>query len=144
MSATQSNANISRRDFLSLISKVLLTASGLLGLGGLVRFFEPPAEETQPTAFEIGEIDNYPLGSRTLIANARAILLHTPQGYRTLSLICPHLGCLVTYDGDGFTCPCHGSRFDLDGSLANGPADRDLESLKVETNPSGDLVVYMD
>jgi Rieske Fe-S protein len=38
-----------------------------------------------------------------------------------IGLICPHLGCVVEMDDSGFTCPCHGSKFNADGSLKKAP-----------------------
>ncbi len=35
---------------------------------------------------------------------------------------CSHAHCGVERSGDGWKCPCHGSRFDLDGGLVKGPA----------------------
>jgi glycine/D-amino acid oxidase-like deaminating enzyme/nitrite reductase/ring-hydroxylating ferredoxin subunit len=45
------------------------------------------------------------------------------------SAVCPHLKCIVRWDGAEKTwdCPCHGSRFDAFGHVLNGPAITDLE-----------------
>ncbi len=39
---------------------------------------------------------------------------------------CTHAGCALKIDGGAIQCPCHGSRFDLDGSVARGPATEPL------------------
>jgi glycine/D-amino acid oxidase-like deaminating enzyme/nitrite reductase/ring-hydroxylating ferredoxin subunit len=50
------------------------------------------------------------------------------------SAVCPHLKCIVRWDGCEKTwdCPCHGSRFDALGRVLNGPAISDLEELENE------------
>jgi Rieske Fe-S protein len=45
---------------------------------------------------------------------------------------CSHLGCSVALNADAksFDCPCHGSRFHLDGTVLHGPAAFPLSHLK--------------
>jgi Rieske Fe-S protein len=44
---------------------------------------------------------------------------------------CSHLGCSVALNKDAntFDCPCHGSRFHLDGTVLRGPAPAPLSHL---------------
>jgi Rieske Fe-S protein len=44
------------------------------------------------------------------------------------SAVCPHLGCIVSWNEmeRSWDCPCHGSRFDCDGFVLEGPAIGDL------------------
>lgn len=48
-----------------------------------------------------------------------------------LSPVCTHTGCNVQWNGSekSWDCPCHGSRFSIDGKVLNGPAVKDLRKL---------------
>ncbi len=54
-------------------------------------------------------------------------------GYKVLSGICTHLGCIVKWelDKERFFCPCHKGVFDKEGNVVSGPPPRPLDEFKV-------------
>ena len=54
-------------------------------------------------------------------------------GLHAVSVRCTHLGCLVRFTAAerSWDCPCHGSRFDVDGAVLEGPATDPLERKRV-------------
>ncbi|MFI8511839.1 FAD-dependent oxidoreductase [Streptomyces sp. NPDC085460] len=55
-------------------------------------------------------------------------------GLHAVSAVCTHLGCLVAFNNAERTweCPCHGSRFGVDGAVLQGPALTPLEPRDAE------------
>jgi nucleotide-binding universal stress UspA family protein/nitrite reductase/ring-hydroxylating ferredoxin subunit len=53
----------------------------------------------------------------------------------TLSPKCKHMGCTVGWNHRARTwdCPCHGSRYDASGKVIQGPAQRNLDPLELES-----------
>src|SRR5512138_3458565 len=112
---------LSRRDFLKLARNGFLYLSGALAAGGLLRFLDFDPNPAPKTEFDLGSASDYALNSRTLLAEPPALLIHSQHGFSAFSLVCTHLGCTVERDEQGFTCPCHGSRYDADGKVTHGP-----------------------
>jgi cytochrome b6-f complex iron-sulfur subunit len=90
-----------------------------------------------------GKPDRYPLGSVTQDLESGVYIVHGPQGIYAMSAICTHLGCLTVWnEALGIVaCPCHGSKFNRDGTKIEGPAPRPLVWLQASLNDEGDLLV---
>jgi glycine/D-amino acid oxidase-like deaminating enzyme/nitrite reductase/ring-hydroxylating ferredoxin subunit len=58
-----------------------------------------------------------------------AAFRHDDGTLTAVSPECTHVGCLVAFNTAERTwdCPCHGSRYTIDGAVIQGPALRDLE-----------------
>jgi cytochrome b6-f complex iron-sulfur subunit len=138
------SSRISRRDFLKLAADGFLGLAGLLGLVGLVRYFSYRSAPSAPQEFDLGPAAAFPPGSRTLRLEIPAVITNRSGEIRAYSLVCTHLGCTVELDGEGFACPCHGSRFDPEGRVLAGPASQSLHRLRVEIQEDDNLVVFTD
>ena len=60
----------------------------------------------------------------------KVALYRAPDGtLHEHSAVCPHLGCIVSWNSVERTwdCPCHGSRFEATGEVINGPASTGLD-----------------
>lgn len=83
------------------------------------------------TSGEVRSIDDIELGSGAILRQGltKVAVYRDEQGHATkLSAVCPHLQCIVHWNGAEKTwdCPCHGSRFQKDGTVIYGPANSDL------------------
>ncbi|WP_404963056.1 FAD-dependent oxidoreductase [Streptomyces sp. 147326] len=79
-----------------------------------------------------GPVRNLPPGEGTVVgAGGKPCAVHRDDrgGLHSVSAVCTHLGCLVAFNNAERTweCPCHGSRFGIDGEILQGPALRPLE-----------------
>jgi Rieske Fe-S protein len=102
----------------------------------------PPAtgETGSPApANAIATTADVPVGSGVIVDE---IVITQPAAgeFKGFSAICTHKGCTVNEVADGtINCPCHGSKFNLDGSVANGPASKPLTPEAVTVQ--GDSIV---
>jgi cytochrome b6-f complex iron-sulfur subunit len=132
---------LSRRDFIKLSTNTLFGLGGVLGLAGLFRYFDYYPPET-PVEFDLGDVANFPAGSRTVRSDVPAVIFNVDGKISALSLVCTHLGCTVAESSTGFDCPCHGSRYDETGNVLAGPAQKSLRTLRVEISKENTLKLY--
>ncbi len=132
-----------RRDFLTRLG-VGACAAAALG-SGLVTldFLKPKVLFEPPTTFRAGSPADYPEGTVRFNREKRAYVIGAADGVYALSAVCTHLGCITRFlsDENVIACPCHGSRFDVEGNVVHGPAPRPLPWLEVRVDAAGTLVV---
>jgi Rieske Fe-S protein len=66
-----------------------------------------------------------------------AIVRTAQSSYVALSRICTHQTCVIDLVSNGFSCPCHGSRFNSQGNVTQGPATRPLTRLSAVLSADG-------
>lgn len=101
----------------------------------------PPASggAAAPAANAIAKTADVPVGSGVIVGE---VVVTQPSAgvFKGFSAKCTHAGCTVNKVAEGtIDCPCHGSKFNLDGSVANGPATKPLEAQAVTVQ--GDSIV---
>ncbi|MET9490301.1 Rieske (2Fe-2S) protein [Nocardia sp. NPDC006630] len=97
------------------------------------------ADQKQDGSAELAKTAEVPVGGG-VIKGDTVITQASAGAFAGFSSTCTHLGCKVSEVTDGLIkCPCHGSTFHLDGSVAGGPAPRALDARAVHVE--GDAVV---
>jgi nitrite reductase/ring-hydroxylating ferredoxin subunit len=132
---------VSRRDFLGLAG---LWATAIAVFGSLLGMMKMPMPRVTPEAgsrFRIGNPEEFAPGTERVIPDRNVLVISTDRGVAAVSLVCTHLGCVVTRGEGTYHCPCHGSRFGADGEVMGGPAPRGLRWLEVSRAAGGTLVV---
>ena len=60
---------------------------------------------------------------------------------KVFSSYCSHLGCRIqTIENNNIICPCHGSKFDLDGNPLKGPAIKPLQKLEFNIDKEAQII----
>ncbi|MEV6653680.1 FAD-dependent oxidoreductase [Streptomyces sp. NPDC051219] len=79
-------------------------------------------------------------GAVVRVAGERCAVYRDESGTaHAVTARCTHLGCVVAFNNAERTweCPCHGSRFSIDGDVVHGPANRPLDKRDVEDSREG-------
>ncbi len=102
-----------------------------LTLGVLWRFLVPARKPEPEVLLEVDQTD-IPRGGALVYRRSRIVVIRRDTEIYALSLVCTHLGCTVNVTPDKLICPCHGSVFNRDGQVLEGPSNRPLERLRIE------------
>ncbi|GJM42353.1 MAG: hypothetical protein DHS20C20_26350 [Ardenticatenaceae bacterium] len=154
VSAEAKSGGISRREFLYYIwgASIALYAAQFSGLliwfllprfregefGGkfLVKIEELPSVNDEPV--------NVPAGRFWLVnldtSQGNELMKKAPDetedivGVAAIYKVCTHLGCIYAWTSanNRFECPCHGSKYRLDGRRIESPAPRTLDRFRIE------------
>ena len=92
-----------------------------------------------PAPKAIAKTSDVPVGSGVIVGE---VVVTQPSAgvFKGFSAKCTHKGCTVDKVADGtIDCPCHGSKFNLDGTVAKGPAQEPLATENVTVQ--GDSIV---
>ena len=147
-----------RRDFFVKVGIgggiAALAAQAVASLRSLV----PNVSYDAPTTVKVGMPNDFPDGMKFL-PDQRLFVFRDGATFHAVSAVCTHLGCTVraealsqpevkTVDGKPlrlthrFLCPCHGSKYNGDGTNISGPAPKPLAWYHLSVAPEdGQLVV---
>lgn len=84
----------------------------------------------EPAYSELANVGGYAYKNNIIIFRT------SESSYLALSKVCTHSNCTITYDHDNneLPCPCHGSKFSINGNVTKGPALLDLKKYNVSKN----------
>jgi Rieske Fe-S protein len=70
------------------------------------------------------------VGGAALVESTAGVFLisrTSASAFSAIDAVCTHEGCTITgLAGDTYVCPCHGSRYSLNGQVTGGPARASL------------------
>jgi len=70
------------------------------------------------------------------------IIIKKGGAYSVFSARCTHLGCIIKkIENNELVCPCHGSRFSLNGEVIKGPANGKLTALNFKFDSNGEKII---
>ena len=119
-----------------LVGAPLLTACGAQSAGG--------GQSEAQGALDAGNVSDLALGDPRTLAEP-VVVIRDDGGVYAMTAICTHAQCDMTQSGSissaGLHCSCHGSSFDLQGNVTNGPARTPLAHFAVDVDAAGEITV---
>jgi len=115
--------NVKRRNFVKLLPYVL--AGGFTyPIGKFIFFSDNPNKRI---VLPLKNINN----GITHLKENQVFIHKQDKQISVYDAHCTHMGCILNFNKNKqqFNCPCHKSRFDVDGTRLRGPAKRDLDKI---------------
>lgn len=151
--AEENTGGISRREFLYYVWGASMALVAVQSVGLLVWFLLPRFREGEfggkfvvPVA-DIPDVNTPPVNfadGRFWLVNLNTndpndLMYQAPDepqpivGVTAIYKVCTHLGCIYAWTeaNDRFECPCHGSKYRLDGRRIESPAPRTLDRFQI-------------
>lgn len=151
-------AAFDRREFIFRVGTGAGIAAIAYQAAASLRSLVPNVSYDAPTTVKLGPVAEFPDGLKFL-PDERLFVFRTGNTFHAISAVCTHLGCTARAEAlpspesrqvggqalrltHRFQCPCHGSRYNGDGSNVSGPAPRPLPwyALSIASD-DGQLVV---
>ena len=112
-----------RREFLGFLPYVLV-GSFSYPIGKFLFFSDNPDIKI---SLSLKNIDN----GVTYLKQSQIFVYKKDEQIIVYDAHCTHMGCILNFNKEKkqFNCPCHKSRFDIDGTKLKGPAKRDLDRI---------------
>ncbi len=135
---------INRREFLYYIWGASMAVLLAEGAGAIIWFALPRFREGEyGGVFKLDPGVVPAAGSAPVrYPSGKFWIANTPDGLLALSMVCTHLGCIFAWvpTNNRFECPCHGSKFHLNGQYIEGPAPRNLDRFAVTVDTAAGAV----
>ncbi len=127
---------MNRREFMFYIWGASMALALAGGAGAILWFAYPRFREGEFGGLFTVPANSVPSPGGAPVENpqGRFWLVNTNSGVLALYKVCTHLGCLYkwTPSTERFECPCHGSKFAVNGEWIEGPAPRHLDRFVIQ------------
>jgi cytochrome b6-f complex iron-sulfur subunit len=135
--------DLNRRQFFVRLGLGSLAVAGAGTAVFAYQFLSPNVLYEPSPVVNAGKPESYPPDSVTLDPATGIFVVRGAQGFYALGATCTHLGCLTAWKPELgiIACPCHGSKFNRDGTKIAGPAPKPLPWLRMWLSDEGDLMV---
>jgi Rieske Fe-S protein len=132
-------SDVNRREFVTLTVAVV---AGACACGGSVAdAAEAPVQKKTP--FDAGPKSGYSKDgvTDTWTKSERILVIRNEGKIYAPTSTCTHKNCAVKAKDGGIVCPCHGSKYSLQGTATKGPAKGSLFRFGVSVDDKGHIIV---